>query len=103
MLRSFVLSALLLGSLVACGAGEPIPPQLQGAGQGPDAKPTASAFGAQVQGAGQGPDVKPGTPACKYTWKGACFEVPAGACKAAGCAPDRCVVPPAVPGEVACK
>jgi hypothetical protein len=105
MTHRLVLLAATLAVLAACGApaGEAVPPKLQGNGEGPDVNPHPPAFGAQLQGGGEGPVLKPGSPGCKYLVKGICYEVPAGACKAAGCALDRCTLPAATPGEVTCK
>ncbi|HEU4406008.1 MAG TPA: hypothetical protein VFS43_12140 [Polyangiaceae bacterium] len=98
------LFALALSfSLLAACAGEERPAV---APDGPPASPPAGAAppGAQPQGGGEGPVVPVGSPGCKYVIPNSenCYVVEAGACKAAGCAPGKCLIAESHPAQVSC-
>ncbi len=73
----------------ASSSGEPIPPTLQGNGQGPDVNPDAA--------------VPASSPDCKFRAGEACFRDAKAACKAAGCEEASCVQRETFPVQVSCK
>lgn len=70
-------------------SGEPIAPQLQGNGQGPDVNPDAP--------------VPAASPECKFKTGEECFANAKAACKAAGCDETSCIQKETFPVQVSCK